>query len=249
MMYGIKIAKPGFNVRTADPKDLILSSEFNSIKIKEVKQTQFTKTGAPGETFEIAHTLGYTPGYIAFVRIGTRWWGDIGEDPVSGMKWISWIDNGKFYIYCTSGASTVFTVRVYLMIDESDDAEAQTQFANPYGIKIAQPGVNVRDAYDQELVFASNFLTLKHVATASFTYTASAGEQTVAHGLDFIPAWSAVADSVGLGFVVPLPYLLVGSHEIHVWSDATNIGVRIETILPGGETATIKVVVFDTPLQ
>jgi len=249
MSYGIKISKPTFNVRTADPKDLVLSSEFNSIKIKEVLQQQFnTGTGVP-QTFEINHNLGYTPGYHAFVRIGTKWYGDIGEESTTSLLWISWIDDNKFYIYAGGNPDVNFTVRVYLMIDESNDSEAQTQFADPYGVRISKPGIDVRNAYDQQLVFASNFLTFKHVATATFTYAGSGGDQTVAHGLNFIPAWIALVDSASFGYTFPAPYLLVGNHEVHVWSDDTNIGVRIETILPGGETATIKVAVFDTPLE
>lgn len=58
--YGIKISKPGFDVLTADDKDLILKSSINILKVS----AQGTGTVASGAVFTFNHGLGYLPNYF-----------------------------------------------------------------------------------------------------------------------------------------------------------------------------------------
>jgi len=251
MTYGLKVSPIGVDVKTAAAKDLVLTSELSSPKISSILTDQFVKTGAGGETFEVVHGLGFAPAYFFYLKVSSRWYGDLGEDPTTTLRWVSWVDDTKFYIYCTDGDTTIFDVKIYVLVDEANDVIAETEILDLYGIKVSQPGVNVNTAKDQQLVFGTQLPTFKEVVIADFQYTAETGEKTVAHGLGYPPAWQAILSpnpATGVG-VIPLPYLLVENLEYHVWSDDTNIGVRVESIAPGGETVAVKVVVFDNQLE
>lgn len=251
MALGLKVSKPGFEVLTAAPKDLTLTSDVISPKIRSILTDQFVKTGNGGETFEIAHDLGYTPAYFLYVNPAGRWWGELGEDFVTGLEWVSWADDSKLYIYAINGDTAVFDVKVFILVDESDETEAETEILDLYGIKVSKPGADVFTAPDQKLVFGTALPTFKVVDIAEFEYNAETGEKTYPHGLGYPPAWQAILSpdpATGVG-VIPLPYLFVGNLEYHVWSDDTNVGVRVESTAPGGETVSVRVVIFDNQLE
>jgi|TARA_Y100000034_G_scaffold52172_1_gene64099 hypothetical protein len=68
---GIKVAKSGFDVNTADDKDLIMSSAFNLLKTKE--SGTFSGAGAS------AHGLSYVPIFLNFRETTTAGTFDIGR--------------------------------------------------------------------------------------------------------------------------------------------------------------------------
>lgn len=64
MVQGIECALPGFDLDTCDPKDLVFSSRYNSLKLK----TTGTLTGAAN----VNHGLSYTPVFFAMHKqVGT----------------------------------------------------------------------------------------------------------------------------------------------------------------------------------
>lgn len=71
MPYGIKISKPGVDVKTAANKDLVLTSEKNMFKVKQSGTVSYTFDGSEGggETTlaTINHGLGYVPAVTVFV--------------------------------------------------------------------------------------------------------------------------------------------------------------------------------------
>lgn len=79
--FGLKVAKPGFDVLTASDDDLIFNSAQNVFKIVDsgniVLPAASLNTGGAnygfnvGATTSIAHGLSYTPAVIAFVNDGT----------------------------------------------------------------------------------------------------------------------------------------------------------------------------------
>lgn len=66
--YGIKISKPGFDVKTANDKDLVFSSKFDTFKVAASGTGSFTANGAL-QIAEIAHSLGYTPAFFVFSEV------------------------------------------------------------------------------------------------------------------------------------------------------------------------------------
>ena len=56
--YGLKISKSGYDVKTAAVKDLIITSKANQWKI------HMTGTVSGTGPINVAHSLGYTPGYL-----------------------------------------------------------------------------------------------------------------------------------------------------------------------------------------
>lgn len=66
--WGIKITKPGVDVTTNDPRNILLSSKYQMFKYHGVYDTSVTF--APGDiykTAEITHGLGYVPAFIPYV--------------------------------------------------------------------------------------------------------------------------------------------------------------------------------------
>lgn len=62
--FGLKIAKPGFDVKTATEEQLLFTTRKNYLKI--LAEGQINTTG--GVVYSINHSLGYAPQAIAFVR-------------------------------------------------------------------------------------------------------------------------------------------------------------------------------------
>ena len=58
---GLKISKPGIDVKTATDKDLVWSSNFKTLKL--YRQIVFTEAG------EVSHGLDYPPTFMALMRV------------------------------------------------------------------------------------------------------------------------------------------------------------------------------------
>jgi hypothetical protein len=67
--YGIRIARPNIDVKTAEPQNLVYSSKFNTFKIAKI--VKFTSAGSS------AHGLGYPPAFFV-----------LKEDPTYSGEWI-----------------------------------------------------------------------------------------------------------------------------------------------------------------
>lgn len=66
--YGIKISKPGFDVKTCADKDLVFSSKFDTFRVHSTGIGSFTANGAL-QTATIAHALGYVPAFMLFTEV------------------------------------------------------------------------------------------------------------------------------------------------------------------------------------
>lgn len=66
--YGIKISKPGFDVKTCDDKDLVFSSKFDTFRVYDTGIGSFTADGTT-QTATIAHSLGYVPAFMVFSEV------------------------------------------------------------------------------------------------------------------------------------------------------------------------------------
>lgn len=67
--HGMKVSRDGYAATTSDPRELVWSSAFNGFKIHAQGAT--TVTIALNQTVgstTIAHSLGYTPAFLAFAE-------------------------------------------------------------------------------------------------------------------------------------------------------------------------------------
>jgi hypothetical protein len=97
MTIGIKISQPGFDVKTCEDKDLVMSSEFNMLK---TKMTGITSG-------DIAHGLSYIPIYFAMNKISDTKWGIVGQNYFAG---IPYIDITNFYSQCSPSEEVVYYI-------------------------------------------------------------------------------------------------------------------------------------------
>lgn len=67
--YGIKISKPGFDVKTCADKDLVFSSKFDTFRVHSTGVGSFTSDATNVKTATIAHSLGYVPAFMVFSEI------------------------------------------------------------------------------------------------------------------------------------------------------------------------------------
>jgi len=250
--YVLKVSKEGFDVRTAAPKDLIFDSTKNQMKVAVVLSEEFTSNGS-NQLRTLAHDLGYIPGYLAFVKIGSRWYGNLGEDPIQGFLWQFYADDTNIYLDLGDPGASAQTIKikVYVLVDGATDTIIDTEVDDDWGIKVSRPGESVLTAPAHKLNISTKFVEMLQIREVK-TIQNTGGDVEEAHGLGYRPAWVAVAkDNAGvlygssIAFLVP--YLLVGNLELMVWSDLTNIGTRGEAIV--GIDFTFKVVVLNNRLE
>lgn len=71
--YGIKVSKPGVDVNTAAAVDLVFSSKYKTFKVIQTGTWSGNIASAGGNvTVDISHTLGYDPGSLVFMNIGSK---------------------------------------------------------------------------------------------------------------------------------------------------------------------------------
>lgn len=66
--FGIKISKPGVDVKFATDKQLVFSSKFDTFRVKSSGVGSFTANGTT-QTATIAHGLAYVPAFMVFSEV------------------------------------------------------------------------------------------------------------------------------------------------------------------------------------
>lgn len=90
--YGFKISRPGIDVLTAEPANLVFSSAMNTFKIYKIQRFDYDATRSPANPSFVEHGLDYPPTFIP-----------IGEDPLITGHWEN-ANNG----YLNGGISPVY---------------------------------------------------------------------------------------------------------------------------------------------
>jgi len=67
--YGIKVSRPGYDVKTATPEQLAFSSKYSTFKI-HARDSGTVNSASGGGLATIAHGLGYTPAFLVHVDPG-----------------------------------------------------------------------------------------------------------------------------------------------------------------------------------
>ena len=209
--FGMKVSKEGFDVGTAAIKDLVLHSEHFGIKIGKVGSTTFSVTSGSGGSTTVAHGMGYTPGFLAFIKFGgTKYFPPSSWNIDSNYEqFLASSDGTNLNFSVDSNANTSYTATVYyfILVDPAQPTVPASGVASTgsYGIKISKPGVDVKAAKDTELVFSSKFNTFKVAGTGTGSLTSDITNPqtaTIAHGMGYVPAFMVFTE-IHAGFGEP----------------------------------------------
>lgn len=93
--YGIKVSQDGFDVKTCDKKDLVMTSELNLLKTKATGTTSVS----------IAHGLAYIPIFFSTYEKASGKYSFIGSD--------------NSYIDTTNLVPPAYTIRYYIFYQDA----------------------------------------------------------------------------------------------------------------------------------
>lgn len=235
--YGIKVSEPGYDVNTAEDKNLSFKSDFTLLKV--YKQGNATLSGSTWNS--VSHSLSYIPQYLVFVKssgsvyLATGYLGVL-DLPVALAK----MSTSTLYIYDTAGGG--LTAFYYIFYEPVETGTAPSIVStNKYGLKVSKNGVNVRTANILEQSFNSEKNSLKIIKDDVASSTAS-GSRTlnIAHNLGFIPGFMVFYEVDNSGYWLSLRTTedLSGKNcLVDAYTDSTNLNITIST----DSSATVKV--------
>ena len=128
MSIGMKASVAGADVGTADARNLLFSSENNSLKVKATALGTLTLGTAGVGTATIAHGLSYAPSYRTFTETipgSGNWFSDEnypdGSEPFPGAVTVDTIvDSTNLYmVFGLGSASTAYKYKYYIFYDEA----------------------------------------------------------------------------------------------------------------------------------
>lgn len=99
-----------------------------------------------------------------------------------------------------------------------------------WGIKISQPGVDVKEATEGNLYFTSKYPVLKATRFGQISTTADVWSQ-VAHGLSYAPSYMVWAKGSGNEYRFIAPRRIVGADPVgglsvvRAYTDTTNLNI------------------------
>lgn len=183
MNYGIKIAEPGYDVKSAEQKNLSLKTDFVLLNVSH--QGELTADASP-ET--ITHGLGYVPQFLAWVDAGSGIKAD-GPGLATGMDTFgtAFATTANLSVYATNGDG----IKYYIFYEPAETGTAPIVVStNSFGLKIAKEGYDVKTANILQQTFNSEKNSIK-IATSG---TSSATVNTdynflITHGLDVVPGY------------------------------------------------------------
>jgi hypothetical protein len=69
MSYGLKVSKPGHDVKTAADKDLVYSSEWATFTVFAANSGSISYSTGSVTTVTINHNLGYRPAFTVYTEV------------------------------------------------------------------------------------------------------------------------------------------------------------------------------------
>lgn len=169
--HGVRVSKPGFDVKTCDDIDCVYSSKYNSWKILDHGNTTVNTTAT------VAHGLSFSPAAIVYhnytdregnggkyIQAGFQDYQDTGFG-VDGMNY--WTDTTNLNLVSTKNLTAYY----FIMMDPAETGSDSTADSKKFGVRITQDGKDVFDAEDSECSLTSKFKTLKESESGATTIT------------------------------------------------------------------------------
>ena len=203
-MYGIKVSKSGFDVKTTGDQNLAYSSQYSNLKIYQVIEKAVTVNANSFTTTTIDNPLPYSPIYFPFIESTTvapgKWrpacsngTPDYLPDPDMVYVGVEFDQsNNRFNLTVTeSGGSTrTYTFRIVIFVDKFDGTSADLGSTETYGIRVSKEGKDVNTGFDTDMSMSSEYsnLTINRFSTVSVT--GNVGEKhygEYSHNLGYVP--------------------------------------------------------------
>lgn len=235
--YGIKVSEEGFDVNTAEDKNLSMKSGMTLLKVYDQQSISVSNTGWN----DISHPLGYIPQYLVFVKtssdiayLGTGIFSSPFEAPVAITK----INTTTLSIYKTGTVVAYY----YIFYEPAETGSAPSIVStNNYGIKVSKDGVGVKTANILQQTFNSEKNSLKILSDGTQSSTASGGRSIdVAHGLSFVPGFLLFYEVDNSGY-----WISNGTAEDlsgkSCWVEGHTDGTNLTLEMASSSSATIKI--------
>jgi len=193
MAHGLRISKPGDDVKTATSKNLAFDSSKGALKIFTTGTLSLTTNSSGNATASAAHNLNYAPGFFMFRKATAKWSLIAATEytnsffPVGAPNFYvkddpyhhaihAYADGTNIYVQVDDGnPSTTMDFMYLLLVDQSEEFSSADGITNAsYGLKIAKSDFDVKTAKEYQLGFSSQYKILQHYAesykTSSLTF-------------------------------------------------------------------------------
>lgn len=246
-MGRFEIAKPGYNLEN----DLALrykvfDSDVRHLQFKPEHIGSMTFASATEQTFD--HDLGYiSPYYIFRKPNGQSWWHKLYKNSTTHYSRIS---TSTLTVLAQAGDEAVYMVSVNPFVDPGSGNDFTLEEKT---VAVAHDGVDLLDCEEHEVGYYSGWssgiiiaeLDLSVVSTGAGTFTSS-----VAHGLDYIPAFfSQINDGT---YTYPDVFVYTDMSDailLEVRVDATNVTAYVYKTTSDTPTYNFKIHLLSEPLE
>lgn len=114
--FGVKVSKPGIDLSTAIPKDLMFYSGYISLKVYSAASVTIATDASGNASQTVAHGLSYTPACIAFYsdNSGSTW--------IQAENYVCVVSTDPTNIvidFVTATANLNYIVKYYVMVEEA----------------------------------------------------------------------------------------------------------------------------------
>ena len=227
----IGVSKTGIDIKSASVHQLKFGSSFNTLKIRQSQYNSITTDGDGNGSATINHGLSYKPAFMSFAHMVTTYT----VDGVSFSNAIFPAGSAHFcpFYYDTSGinqslrdilitsdtnninliingpAGKNYKLYTYIFSDIAEEtSQAKTFTGNDYGLRISQPGYDVKTDPDYRMIFTSKDSVFHIAKTGTISFTID--DETINDGDESLQYKSVTFASLGISdgyhpFMLMLP--------------------------------------------
>jgi hypothetical protein len=238
--YGIKVAEPDFDVRTAEDKNLSLKSGLTLLKVAKQGTIDLD-----ADWVTVAHNLGYVPQFLVFLKDTSATPDKISLGTADLNNGLARADTSNLYIGRMSVNRTTAFYYIFYEPAQSGTAPSYTP-TNSFGLKVSKNDVDVNEANVLQQTFNSELNSLKIIVEDTVTSTAS-GVRTVniAHGLTVVPGYFVFFEVDNDGLWYPNFTSPDGVITVEAYTDEDNLIITIST--SGSKTVKVKYYILADP--
>ena len=244
-MYGIKVSKSGYDVRTTGDRNLIYSSQYSNLKVYTILNKTLTVNASLTPTSTtVNNPLSYSPIYFPYIEsttVAPGYWrpavsGGTPEFPPDMEMVYVGADfdnaNNRFNLTVTQNSSSTrtYTFRIVIFVDKFTGTSADLGSTETYGMKVSKEGKDVVDDLDTDMSVSSQYPSLT-VNRASSLYIAGNpdpnyyGYGSYTHNLGYVPIFMSWVTEDDTNFYQQPMSVSFGGHSLHseVYADSTKI--------------------------
>lgn len=237
-VFGISFSKEGKDAASANPTDLVWSTEFDSLAIyqQDTVIARYDGESSPSlgplrTVTTAAHDLNFIPTTLAYIE------NESGKAYIlNGSFGDFTADDNNFYVKLWDQDSTYPTyknVYYYLFKDAAESSSTQTPGVNTkrVGIKMMKEGKDISSIFIEDQVFSSDYPPLKlYDAGITSDIIVAAGATTItsiSHDLPFVPAFVVIDNDTGAILANSLAAGDYGDDIIQTYTTSTSLNIKV----------------------